>query len=346
MSTVRAWKHRYGYPPGKRPWYARGAGRPDLTRAFTLIEVLVVVAIIALIVSILLPALKQAREHASGAVCQSGMRQLTIAMLTYTAEFGRLPGNNGIFWGAWARSGSPGTGWPDWKPGDSWLGLRDPPTTWDISQQDQLWAFIDATVPKMGSLYRYVRNEKVYLCCKDQKGLPNSEDTTGGGGNGRFSYTVNTWVGFKSPEELQSFKYVANFQTKAGALPPKVSTIPAGTKVMWSASQMPLLIEEHPWNNTNHGRPNDGWAADSYLVLRHYPSKRVGRANFTFLDGHGELRRYPYVADPTSSWASETKLQGLDLFNEFRFPYSYDGNTGGRENEEAFAYKFRYPYND
>ena len=52
--------------------------RPSVRRAkkaFTLIEVLVVVAIIALLISILLPALRNAREQARMVVCGSGMSQ-------------------------------------------------------------------------------------------------------------------------------------------------------------------------------------------------------------------------------------------------------------------------------
>ncbi len=62
-------------------------------RGFTLIELLVVVAIVALLVSILLPSLSRARGQAKLVVCQSNSRQLLMAFMTYTVESkGRLPG--------------------------------------------------------------------------------------------------------------------------------------------------------------------------------------------------------------------------------------------------------------
>lgn len=56
-------------------------------RAFTLIELLLVVAIIALLISILLPALGQARKAARTGVCQSNLKQMGVAMNTYGADF-------------------------------------------------------------------------------------------------------------------------------------------------------------------------------------------------------------------------------------------------------------------
>ena len=55
-------------------------------RGFTLVELLVVVAIIALLISILLPAMKQAREAAQLVVCRSNLRQIGVAMFVYAAE--------------------------------------------------------------------------------------------------------------------------------------------------------------------------------------------------------------------------------------------------------------------
>jgi prepilin-type N-terminal cleavage/methylation domain-containing protein/prepilin-type processing-associated H-X9-DG protein len=61
--------------------------------AFTLIEILVVVAIIALLIAILLPSLARAKEMARMVQCQSNMRQISMAFCSYVVENkGRLPG--------------------------------------------------------------------------------------------------------------------------------------------------------------------------------------------------------------------------------------------------------------
>lgn len=54
---------------------------------FTLIELLVVISIIALLISILLPALAKAREATSRVKCLSNQRQVGIGMSIYQVEF-------------------------------------------------------------------------------------------------------------------------------------------------------------------------------------------------------------------------------------------------------------------
>jgi len=60
-------------------------------KAFTLVELLVVISIIALLVSILMPALSKAREQAKRVVCSSGLRQIGLLLEYYCED------NNGKY---------------------------------------------------------------------------------------------------------------------------------------------------------------------------------------------------------------------------------------------------------
>jgi len=71
-------------------------------RAFTLIELLVVISVIALLLAVLMPALRKAKNQARAAVCQANLKQwaTTVALYTENSE-GHLPKNSKAGYSLW-----------------------------------------------------------------------------------------------------------------------------------------------------------------------------------------------------------------------------------------------------
>jgi prepilin-type processing-associated H-X9-DG protein/prepilin-type N-terminal cleavage/methylation domain-containing protein len=65
--------------------------RPRTRSAFTLIEMLVVIAIIAVLIAMLLPAIAAARDSAKSTQCQNNLRQLGLAAIQYRDQTGAFP---------------------------------------------------------------------------------------------------------------------------------------------------------------------------------------------------------------------------------------------------------------
>jgi prepilin-type N-terminal cleavage/methylation domain-containing protein len=89
-------------------------------RGFTLIELLVVIAIIALLMAILMPALKRVREQARTIGCMTNLKQWALVCTMYAQD------NNSKLW---SGIGEKGWYWPwqleerlkDWKQNKTWF---------------------------------------------------------------------------------------------------------------------------------------------------------------------------------------------------------------------------------
>jgi len=94
--------------------------RTSLQAAFTLLELLVVVAILALVAALLLPALSKARQSPHRAACLSNLRQQSVAWRLYLDDNGgRFPDRRDLKsvlpegyrpWSSWPAS-DPRAGW-------------------------------------------------------------------------------------------------------------------------------------------------------------------------------------------------------------------------------------------
>ena len=67
-------------------------------KKFTLMELLIVVAVIAILLSLLLPSLSKARDRAKTAVCLSNQKQITVAIQMYSSRYDNTLPRAGNSW--------------------------------------------------------------------------------------------------------------------------------------------------------------------------------------------------------------------------------------------------------
>jgi prepilin-type N-terminal cleavage/methylation domain-containing protein len=115
-------------------------------RAFTLVELLVVLAIIAILVALLLPSLKRANEQAKRINCMSNVRALVSATILYANDW-----KDNHVWNNWGSNDT--TRYKGW--------LYDGNAT---TNRANLYQNFRSTDVKTGALFSYLRDPKIYRC--------------------------------------------------------------------------------------------------------------------------------------------------------------------------------------
>lgn len=164
-------------------------------RAFTLVELLVVIGIIAILIAMLLPALQKVKEKGNAVKCQANLKALATAILMFSNDNkGHLPGNDSD------------CGRAKYEERCFLSGPLAGPGT-----------FVFTNVPKQGTIFKYTKNEQIYLCPTLAYTSAGTQGAGGENSNGRFDYGMFKGL---SGAKLSKLKQTVRFTNQAQGKPP------------------------------------------------------------------------------------------------------------------------------
>ena len=126
-----------------------------MKQRFTLIELLVVIGIIAVLASMLMPALGKAREKAAQTDCLNNQKQLVLSFMMYVSDFKET--------------------FPDYTDGYPGAGVEGGWIFYDKFPVPTAGQFD----PSRGTMYPYVNTKKAYKCRLDMTESINSYSANG-----------------------------------------------------------------------------------------------------------------------------------------------------------------------
>lgn len=240
-----------------RAFYSRRSGN-----AFTLVELLVVIAVIAVLASLLLPALARARNKARAVTCLNNERQLGLASQIYTDEFNdRLPYNLGS---DEIRKSVAQAQFVNWCS-----TILD----WEVENSDNT----NTTLVTQGGIGSYTgHTARIYKCPEDNYV---SDLQAAAGWTARVrSISMNAMIGdagqfSRSGANVNNPNYQQFF---------KLSQVPKPAQIF-------VFVEEHP-NSVDDGYFINNPETPSWTNLP--AAHHNGAANLTFADGHLETHKW------------------------------------------------------